>query len=28
MGIALVKAIWRDGLREKHGLETTVSPAE
>jgi choline-glycine betaine transporter len=23
MGISLIKAIWRDGLREKHGLATT-----
>ena len=23
MGIALIKAIWRDGKREKHGLATT-----
>jgi choline-glycine betaine transporter len=23
MGLALVKAIWRDGRREAHGLPTT-----
>jgi choline-glycine betaine transporter len=23
MGIALIKAIWRDGMRQKHGLATT-----
>ncbi len=36
MGLSLIKAIWRDGLREKHGLATThvgdeeetVAPAE
>jgi hypothetical protein len=31
MGIALIKAIWRDGRREKHGLATTHvdgSPSE
>jgi choline-glycine betaine transporter len=27
MGIALIKAIWRDGQRIKHGLPTTTGAA-
>ncbi len=28
MGLSLIKAIWRDGLREKHGLATTHAAPE